>query len=288
MKNTWLDRNEYPFESNYFDIEGQKMHYIDEGKGETILFVHGTPSWSFDFRHIIIALRSKYRCIAIDHIGFGLSDKPAQFDYETASHSRRLATFIDHIQLKDITLVVHDFGGPIGLNVACKSPNLFKRLVIMNSWLWNSQNDPDYIKMKSVLKSPLLSFLYHYFNFSAKYLLPGSFGDKKLSNQILKQYTGPLSSREERSGTVAFARSLLNDQEWFESIWEKADAIAGKPTLLIWGMKDKFVKPSYLLKFQSRFLNSTTIELATCGHFPQEEEPKLVAQAILAHLQDAQ
>lgn len=286
MKNTWLDRNEYPFESNYFDIEGQKMHYIDEGKGETILFVHGTPSWSFDFRHIMIALRCKYRCIAIDHIGFGLSDKPSQFDYETASHSRRLAKFIDHMQLQDITLVVHDFGGQIGLNAACQFPNLFKRLVFLNSWLWNSQNDPDYIKLKCVLKSPLLPFLYRYFNFSAKYLLPGSFGDKKLSKQILKQYTGPLSSRAERSGTIAFARSLLDDQEWFESIWQQADAIADKPTLLTWGMKDKFVKPSYLHKFQSRFLKSTTIELATWGHFPQEEEPLTVIAGLRNFLEN--
>lgn len=111
MTNHWLDKSEYPFKSMYFDINGQKLHYIDEGKGETLLFVHGTPSWSFDFRIIIKKLKETYRCVAIDHIGFGLSDKPENYDYSTQNHSKTLEYFALEKQLDNITIIVHDFGG---------------------------------------------------------------------------------------------------------------------------------------------------------------------------------
>ena len=280
MANHWLDKSEYPFNSNYFEINGQKLHYIDEGKGETLLFVHGTPSWSFDYRNVIKKLIENFRCIAIDHIGFGLSDKPEHYDYTTKNHSKTLEKFVLEKQLNNITLVVHDFGGPIGLNFAFQNPEKIKNLVILNSWLWSSENDADYIKLKKVLKSPLLPFLYRYLNFSPRFILPQSFGDKKLSKDLLKQYTKPFADKTQRNGALSFAKSLLNDQNWFEELWNKRYAISDKPTLFIWGMKDSVIKPHNLEKFQSGFTNFKTVELETSGHFPQEEQPEKVANAI--------
>lgn len=92
-KNSWLDKTGYPFTSHYFDVAGYNLHFIDEGQGETILFVHGTPSWSFDYRHVIKTLTSNFRCIAVDHIGFGLSDKPEQYNYSTQNYSATLEKF---------------------------------------------------------------------------------------------------------------------------------------------------------------------------------------------------
>src|SRR6266542_1158670 len=96
MKNEsrWLDKNEYPFQSNFIEIDGHQIHYVDEGKGETILFVHGTPVWSFLYRHMIKDLSNKFRCVAIDHLGFGLSDKPKNADFTPLAHARRLENFI--------------------------------------------------------------------------------------------------------------------------------------------------------------------------------------------------
>ncbi|MDX2189221.1 MAG: alpha/beta fold hydrolase [Bacteroidota bacterium] len=280
MANHWLNTSEYPFTSKYFDINGQKLHYIDEGKGETLLFVHGTPSWSFDFRNIIKNLKEKFRCVAIDHIGFGLSTKPEYFDYSTQNHSRTLEKFISEKQLDNITLVVHDFGGPIGLNFAIQFPEKITNLIILNSWLWSNEKDPDFIKLKKILKSPLLPFLYRYLNFSPKYILPQSFGDHKLPKNLSTQYTKPFADKSQRNGALAFAKSLLNDQLWFEQLWNKRESISNKPTLFIWGMKDAVIKPHHLEKFQSGFTNSTTIKLETCGHFPQEEQPEIVIKAI--------
>ena len=276
----WLDRNEYPFTSKYFDVNGHQMHFIDEGQGDTLLFVHGTPSWSFDFRKVINTLKSDFRCIAIDNIGFGLSDKPEHYDYSTQNHSKTLEKFVLGHNLTDLTLVVHDFGGPIGLYFAIQHPERIKKLIILNSWLWSSKDDPDYIKLSKVLKSPLLPFLYKYLNFSPKVILPQSFGDQKLPKRLLKQYTQPFADKTQRNGALAFAHSLLNDQDWFEELWNKKQAISDKPTLFIWGMKDPAIKPHNLEKFVSGFPNSKAIKLDTCGHFPQEEQSETVAKSI--------
>lgn len=282
----WLDRSEYPFFANYFQVNNQKLHYIDEGQGEVILFVHGTPSWSFDFRNIIKDLKSNYRCIAIDHIGFGLSDKPKDYDYSTANHSKTLEKFITEKQLENITLVVHDFGGPIGLNFAIEHPEKVKKIIIFNSWLWSTENDPDYIKFRKILKSPLLPFLYRRLNFSPRFILPKLFGDDKISKKLLEQYTKPFANSTERNGALAFAKSLLYDQNWFEELWKRRNSISNKPTLFIWGMKDEVIKPHNLEKFEDGFTNSETVKLETSGHFPHEEQPQKVINAIFEFMKE--
>lgn len=114
----WIDREEYPFKSNFLQLEMGKMHYIDEGRGPPIVMVHGNPTWSFLYRHLVKGLSKKYRCIAIDHIGFGLSDKPMEWSYLPEEHAKNLNVLIEKLDLKDITLIVQDWGGPIGLSYA--------------------------------------------------------------------------------------------------------------------------------------------------------------------------
>jgi pimeloyl-ACP methyl ester carboxylesterase len=285
---TWLDTKEYPFKPQYFDTGKANMHYIEVGEGPTILFVHGTPSWSFDFRNVIKELSKSFRCIAIDHIGFGLSEKPKDYPYTLQSHFDNLSAFIRAKELQNIHLVLHDFGGPIGLNYALSKPQNILSICILNSWIGSSDGDPEFEKYKKILKSPLLPFLYLYFNFSAKFLLPQSFGKKKLESRLKKQYTKPFSSRSERYGTLGFAKSLLNGQQTFENQWQRRGLLAEKPFCFIWGMKDSFASPKYLKKFQEGFQNSKTIELPDAGHFPQEEEPQTVAGGIKEFIQSLQ
>lgn len=281
----WLDRAEYPFSSNYYPVNGQQLHYIDEGEGDTLLFIHGTPSWSFEYRNVIQRLKTDFRCIAIDHIGFGLSDKPEEYDYTPLNHSKTLERFILDRDLQNLTLVVHDFGGPIGLNFAIDHPDRVDRLVILNSWLWSSKNDPGFAKMSKLLKSPLLPFLYKQLNFSPRVILPRSYGDHKPGRRLLKQYTKPFAGSKQRNGVLAFARSLLKDQPWFEELWNRKETISHKPTLLLWGMKDPVIPPKNLARFEAGFSDSTTVKFNTSGHFPQDEEPEKVAEAIRTFVQ---
>ncbi|MES2765565.1 MAG: alpha/beta fold hydrolase [Bacteroidota bacterium] len=281
----WLDTREYPFKNNIVKIGGHNLHYVDEGAGDIMLFVHGTPSWSFEFRNLIKVFSKTHRCIAPDHFGFGLSDKPTDYDYSVQQHARVLKEFIEKLGLKNITLVVHDFGGPIGLNYAVENPGNIARLIIMNTWMWSSRAEPEFQKLEKVLKSPLLPFLYKYLNFSVNFLLPKSFADrKKLTPHIHNQYKKPFLKPTYRLGTIGFAHSLLKAQDWFEQLWNKRAAIQDKPTLFIWGMKDSFVTPKYMVKFESAFKNSETFKLENAGHFPHEEELEAVVDAIFKWL----
>lgn len=281
MKNSYRpDADSYPFQSRYFKVDGVNMHYIDEGEGPVILFVHGTPSWSFDFRNVIKSLRNQYRCIAADYVGFGLSDKPRQFDYSTASHAARLTALIKHLDLKQITLVGHDFGGPISWRAALDVPNRIEKIVLMNTWLRSSEGEKDFEKMKFILKSPLLPFLYRYLNFSPRFLMPQSFGNQKLDKETLKHYLLPFSCADERSGPLAFARSLLHDQQWFEELWQQREILNHAKKYIIWGEKDPVLKAHYLEKLMNSFPEAEVFNIEGCGHFPQEEAPKKVAEIL--------
>src|SRR5690349_17028223 len=132
----WFNAREYPFASHYADLGAGKMHYLDEGKGEPVVFVHGTPSWSFEYRDVVAGLRDRYRCITMDHLGFGLSERPAGWGYTVAGHAANLEEFVGRLGLERFTLVVHDFGGPIAIPFALKHPGRIKKLVVMNSWFW--------------------------------------------------------------------------------------------------------------------------------------------------------
>ncbi len=280
VKNQRLDRSEYPFESNYFTVNGHQLHYIDEGRGQPILFVHGTPSWSFEYRNQIKSLSSEYRCIAMDHIGFGLSDKPSTYDYSSLNHAQSLERLILELDLYDIIFIVHDFGGPIGMSFALNYPDRIDKIVVLNSWLWSSEQEPEFKKLSKVIRSPLLPFLYRNFNLSAKYLLPRSFGKKKLPRSLLKQYTQPFQNSKQRNGTVGFAQSLLNNQAWFEELWIKKKSLKEVPFLFIWGMNDQFVPGKFLDKFMSGFDKVQAVKIESCGHFPQEEESEIVTKSI--------
>lgn len=278
-----IDRNAYPFDSRYFTrADGTKQHYIDEGAGPTIVFVHGTPSWSFDFRNVVKSLRDRARCVAVDHVGFGLSDKPPGADYGVDAHVKRLEALISALNLGSFSLALHDFGGPIGLELAYRNPDRVNAFCILNSRIGSAEDDPEFQKLKTALKSPVLPFLYRYMNFSPRFLMPASFGARKLSPALLLHYRRVFPNPDSRYGPLAFARSLLDDQKLFEAQWQKRSALSDKKAALIWGMADKWIGKRYLTRFQSVFPLSKTLELPDAGHFPQEERPDEVSEALAA------
>ena len=126
----WVSERLYPFESRFFAAPGGRMHYVDEGAGAPIVFVHGNPSWSFEFRGLISELRDRFRCIAPDHLGFGLSACPERSEeHHPAAHAANFAALMDHFDLDDATLFLTDWGGPIGLEFARRHPERVARLV---------------------------------------------------------------------------------------------------------------------------------------------------------------
>lgn len=274
QKQEWLDTSLYPFKNKFIQFDVGKMHYVDEGEGDIILFIHGTPTWSFLYREYISTLSKKYRCIAIDHIGFGLSEKPEGFDGKPESHSKNLTKFIKKLDLKEVTIVVHDFGGPIGLSAAIQNHSRIKQVVLFNTWLWETKNNPKAQKIDKIINSRIGKFLYLRMNFSPKILLKkGMYDKKKLPKNIHKQYIYPFPNKSSRISLLNIGKSLVGSSNWYEKQWKDLNKIEQKPWIILWGSKDEFITPKYLQKWQNRLPNAK-VKKFDCGHYIQEEKTK--------------
>ncbi|HMR63291.1 MAG TPA: alpha/beta fold hydrolase [Anaerolineae bacterium] len=268
----WINRSESPFAANFFETAEGRMHYVDVGAGPVILMVHGTPTWSFLYRRLITALSNDYRVVAPDHLGFGLSDKPTEAPYTPADHARRLAALISELGLSDLTLMVHDFGGPIGLAHALEQPDNVARLVLFNTWLWSVQKNKTAQQASRLFGSPLGKFLYTRLNFSPRFLLKMAYGNKgKLTSDIHRHYTRVFSTAAERMAPWTLARELIGSSDWYDGLWQRREAIAAKPALLLWGLKDPTFSPEDLARWQTVFTQAQVQTYPAAGHFVPEE-----------------
>jgi haloalkane dehalogenase len=273
----WLDQKEFPFKTNIFATDQGKMNYVDEGEGDPIVMIHGNPGWSFEYRNIIKAKSGTNRCIAPDLIGFGLSDKPYEFDYLPESHANLVESFLAHLDLQNITLIVNDWGGPIGFNYAIKNPERIKRIVILNTFMWSEKGNPHFERFSSLMGKGLGKILVKYFNIFGKVVVKKAVGDKKkLSKNIHKHYFKHLSTPRERKGSWVFPREIIGSSVWLDQLWQKRKKILDIPVGIIWGMKDIAFKEKELNKFMSAWPNADVIRLPEVGHFPQEESPQTI------------
>jgi pimeloyl-ACP methyl ester carboxylesterase len=272
---SWIDKQLFPFESKWTSIDGHSLHYIDEGSGgQTILFVHGTPEWSFSFRDLIKTLKQNFRCVAIDHLGFGLSDKPVKAIYTVEAHTRRLTKFIEHLGLENITIVANDFGGGIAMGYALQYPVNVDRIVLFNTWMWSLRKDKNFSGPAEVMNSWIGRFLYRKLNFAVNNIMPAAYADKKkLTSEIHRHYKNVVPDSESRIALYAIAMELMNASEWWESMWNRMNEVENKPFLIFWGMKDKFIRPYVLDKWKQRLPKAKVIVYEHAGHFVQGEKP---------------
>jgi len=263
-----------------------EMHYVDEGTGPPILFVHGTPTNSYEYRHLIAALSTRFRCIAPDHLGFGESSRPRAFAYTPEAHARVLKEFVERLDLKDLTLVVHDFGGPIGLPLVAGRGELgvgsVKQVVILNSWAWPLDDDPKMARGARLIGGAIGRFLYRYANASLRLIMPSAYGDrKKLTKEIHRRYLDVFRDRDARVLVLhALAKSLLGSRSHYQSLLDRLERLRAMRVLIVWGMKDSAFQPYQLARWR-RLLPEAQVEtIESAGHWPHEEEPARVLAAI--------
>lgn len=265
----WVDRAEYPFAPRRVTVDGVVMSYVDEGQGPAVLMVHGTPSWSFVYRHLVRGLREGFRCVVPDLPGFGLSDRPPGDEYRPEDQARRLSAFIDVLGLKDLTLVVHDFGGPIGLAHALDRPGNVRRLVLFNTWMWSLAGDRRYERPARLMSSALGRLLYERLGFSVNVLWRQAVRDARYTPAIHAHYTAALRDRAARHATWIYARELLGSSAWFHELWQRRDRLVSIPALLVWGMRDPAFA-SALPRWRAAFTKAEVVEWPDVGHAPQE------------------
>ncbi len=283
----WVSDEMFPFESRFFSTpSGQSMHYVDEGEGEPIVFVHGNPSWSFEFRHLIKDLRSDYRCVAADHIGFGLSSRSDRTDdHHPAAHADAFAALLDHLDLRDVTLFLTDWGGPIGLDFSRKHPDRVKRLVITNTWCWPVRRELHFRAFSLTMSSWLGRYLIKRRNVFIDKVMPRAVGRKGvLTPEAVEHYRNAQPTPASRAASAALPGAIIRATDWLQSIWDDRAAFREKPTLVLWGLKDIAFRRKELERWRSELSNAEAHEFDDCGHFLAEEAPGEIAPLLQAFM----
>jgi haloalkane dehalogenase len=280
----WLDPSAYPFAHRFASLRDGRLHYVDEGAGDPVLFSHGTPTWSFEYRHVIRAVAGHGRCIAPDHLGFGLSDRPAGASYTPAAHAARLREFVDAMGLHRFALVAHDYGGPIALPLALEGR--VTRLILMNTWMWPFDDDRTMARRARMVSGPLGRWLYRRANASLRLIMPSAYGNRRLlTKRIHRHYLRPFANPDDRVLVLwPLARALLGASAFYADLHARANRLREIPTLILWGMKDSAFQPHLLVRWRKLLPAARVVELAEAGHWPHEEAPSEVAEAIAEFL----
>lgn len=270
---------EYPFTSHVFDLDGLRYHYVDEGprgaEGETLLCVHGNPTWSFAWRHFVQELSPRYRVLAVDHIGCGFSDKPQEYEYRLATHIENLCRFIEGLNLQRVTLIAHDWGGAIGMGAAARLPERFSRFVLMNTAAFRSQQIPFRI---AICRWPLFGTLaLRGANaFSRAALTMAVSRRDRISEPIRAGYLTPYDNWANRVAVQRFVQDipLAPGHPSYATLVEVEQGLAQfrkHPVLLPWGLQDWCFTPKFLKEFESRFPEAETFPLPRAGHYIFED-----------------
>jgi haloalkane dehalogenase len=275
----WLPQDLYPFESHYADIDGARIHYIDEGSGPPLLLLHGNPTWSFLYRELIKGLRDRFRCIAPDHPGFGLSRAAAGYGYTPAEHAKVLEQLVTQLDLNGVTMMVQDWGGPIGFAVATRQPDRFAAFVIGNTWAW-PKSDPGTQLFSRLLGGPVGGYLILRRNFFVEKIIPGNVKRKKLSQAVMEAYRGPFPTPESRRPLHVFPREILRSRPFLAGIERGLPALADRPALLVWPTKDIAFREPERKRWEEIFPNHRTVVLEGAGHYIQEDAPEEIVAAI--------
>ena len=278
----WIPETLFPFTSRFIEIDGARIHYIDEGAGPPLLLLHGNPTWSFLYRDIVRGLSNHFRCIALDYPGFGLSGAAAGYDFLPASHAQMIEQFILRLDLTDLTVMVHDWGGPIGLGVAGRHPERFRAFVIGNTCAGPVSGKPKFELFAGLAGGPIGWLAIRYFNAFVNLVIPVGVARRKLQPEIMAAYRGPFPTQTSRLPTFIFARAVIRSRAFLSAVESGLDRIQDRPALIVWGDRDIAFQTEQRRGFEERFPHHQTVVLEGAGHFIQEDAPDEIVAAIAA------
>lgn len=286
----------YPFEDHWMEIDDITLHYIDQGSGPVILFFHGNPTWSLLYRDIIPPLSREYRCICVDYPGYGFSERPPveKYDYLPETHSALMEKVVDELGLKDINSFHQDWGGPIGLGLAGRRPELFKKLVIGNTWAFPINENENY---KSTQKFSLRmggddnrdNVIND--NVFLKLVTPmlrkgQDRRNPELGGAVAAAYNAPWSKPEWRYPTWISPNQIALGLNYIKEVEAGLEGLRDKPVLFFWGLQDVVCVPAMHEEFKKHFPNSRLVEFPEANHFFQEDEPEIIVDEMLKFLKE--
>ncbi len=282
-------RDLYPFASHFLPLGPHRLHYLDEGSGEPLLYVHGNPTWSFYWRNLIRALRDRWRCVAVDHIGCGLSDKPQVYNYTLQQRVDDLVRLVERLDLMGTTLVAHDWGGAIGLGAVQRLPARFARIVLFNTGAF----PPPFVPWRiAACRAPVVGTLaVRGLNAFARAAL--SMAVEKPERMTADVRAGLVAPYDSWSNRVAIDRFVKDipfsprHPTWqtLERIESELPALAGLPIKLIWGMKDWCFRPECLERFVKHWPQAEVHRFTDSGHYVVEDAHERIVPLMEAFLE---
>lgn len=285
MNNVWLKSDElkrlYPFRSNYLKLGEENLHYVDEGSGQPMLMLHGNPTWSFYYRNLIKNFSSDYRTIVPDHMGCGLSDKPQAYSYTLDQHINNAYKLIRFLDLKDIILIVHDWGGAIGFGLLTRYPELFSKVIILNTAAFPDENIPGRINL--LRQGKIGEFLTRGFNLFA---WPATFmtTTQRLPRFVKKAYIAPYNNWNNRIAVARFVQDIPMEEE--HPTYQVMSQIEAKipsikiPKLILWGGKDFCFNRHFFNRWLEFYPEADFHYYEDAGHYVIEDELEDVVNRI--------
>lgn len=289
---------EYPFVSRYLDVAATSsgdaptaeraplwLHYIDEGPRDApvLLFLHGNPTWSFIWRHAISALKDRFRCVAMDHMGMGLSDRPYPWTYDLHSHATNVERLLDHLGIQSFVVVAHDWGGMIGMTTATRRPDAYQGAIVMNTAAFLGKLPPSIAAVRIPLfgKIAVLGF-----NAFAKSAIARCISHKERKTPALEDaYLAPYQTPRDRVATLKFVEDV--PQRAGHRTWElvvqtdqRLQDLRDRPILVLWGEKDWCFTPVFREGWLRRFPDAEVHVFEDANHYVFEDAADRVVSAM--------
>lgn len=288
----------FPFAPHFSNAPGFRMHYVDEGPrdGEVVLCLHGEPTWGYLFRHLISTLSTTHRVVVPDHMGFGKSETPPERSYWLQDHIDNLEALVLALDLTDITLVMHDFGGPVGMGLAARHPLRIRRVISANGPTPFGQADLFERVMANAAVSPWFQWIAKAeaegvletvlgqlgFNILSTLKLNGFENNAIITDSFMAAYAAPFARPADCLGAIGWAKGFATGTHRFEAPDAAADrAIRGRPALAIWGEADRTLNAEHFLPlFACLFPDAPITRLPATGHYCLEDAPDRIARLV--------
>jgi len=277
----------YSFKPHYLNIGGFKMHYVDQGEGDPVVMLHGDPTWGYLWRKFIPLVSETKRVIVPDHMGMGKSSVPKElYPYLLKHHISNLEELILNLKLSDITLVLHDWGGPVGMGFAVRHPELIKSVVLMNTWAFAKWPGGELPRLLEIIRSDKgESFVLEKNGYVKRALLGTANYTENYTPQVLNAYLSPFPDPDSRLALLCWSRDITFDEtnrsyEEMRQIENKLNLFTDIPVLIIWGMLDPVLPVSVLEKWLSIYPHAKVCKIEDASHFLQEDTPERVISEI--------
>jgi len=282
VRPSWVDDDLFPFQSRFVELDGHVVHYVDEGSGPTLLMLHGNPTWSFVYREVIGSLRDRFRCVALDYPGFGLSVAAPGYSYLPEEHAAVTVRFVDRLELSDTIIVVQDWGGPIGLHTVEQRPDRFRGLVIANTWAWPVNGDMHFEVFSHLMGGALGRQLIKRLNLFVNVMIPAGHRRRKLTSAEMAHYRAALPTASRRLASAVFPRAITGSRDFLADVERGLETVSGLPALIAWADSDIAFREKERERWEELLSSHETVIFKGAGHYVQSDAAQDFSAAIRA------